>query len=52
LKAAVRIAEIDDRILESLRRFHDSNVRRFALCVKYIIAQKRGKIGGLMLLIR
>jgi hypothetical protein len=24
--------------LKSLRRFHDSNVRRFSLCVKYIIA--------------
>jgi hypothetical protein len=37
LKAAVGIAEINNRVLKSLRRVHESNLRRLALCVKYII---------------
>ena len=41
LKAAVRITEVNNCGLKCLRRFHDSNVRRFALCVKYIISLVR-----------
>jgi hypothetical protein len=39
LKAAVWIAEVDNRVLKCLRRFHTSNVGLFSLCVKYVIAQ-------------
>ena len=35
LKAAVGITEVNNRLLKSLRRFHDSNVRLFS-CVSSI----------------
>jgi hypothetical protein len=37
LKAAVWIAEVNNRVLKCLGRAHDSKLRRIALCVKYII---------------
>jgi hypothetical protein len=40
LKAAVGIAEINNRILKGLGRGDGSNLRRIALCVKYITARK------------
>jgi hypothetical protein len=39
LKAAVWIAEVNDRLLKRFRRVHVPNLRRMALCVKYIIPQ-------------
>ena len=38
LKAAVRIAEVNNRVLKCLGRVHELNLRRIALCVKYVIA--------------
>lgn len=40
LKTAVWIAEVNDGLLQSLGRFHGSNVRRLFACVKYIFAQQ------------
>jgi len=39
LKASVWIAEVNDRVLQCLWRFHVIVMRLFALCVKYIITQ-------------
>lgn len=39
LKCAVLVAKVNDRFLESARRFHELNVRQFIACVKYVIAQ-------------
>jgi hypothetical protein len=41
LKAAVWIAEVNNRVLKCLGRAHDSKLRRIALCVKYIITLMR-----------
>jgi hypothetical protein len=37
LKAAFGIAEVNNRVLKCLGRVHGPNLRRIALCVKYII---------------
>jgi hypothetical protein len=37
--ATIRVAEVNDGFLQSLWRFHDSNVRQLFACVKYIFAR-------------
>ena len=39
LKAAVRIAEVNNRFLKCLGRFHINIMRLFSLCVKYIVTK-------------
>lgn len=47
LKAAVRIAEVNNRVLECVRRFYVVIMRLFAMCVKYIITLNGNcRLGG------
>jgi len=41
LKATLGIAEVDDRVLKCLWRFHGLIIRQLTLCVKYIVIQSR-----------